>query len=397
MTQNQTTAKIFDVARPEVAPAVAEVVAQITAASGLSPMAIMKDFWGLSQGPGKLSINDYVKYRLFDKSFYGDADRKAFLGQRANHALMLQVNYRHDWFALLNNKVAFQGYVGGYGLPVIATTGLYAPGFAGAPNSSGGSVRLLADAAALRAFLLTADHYPMFGKPVEGVQSLGSLALAACDAKAGTVMAVNGDVLAADAVAEAIATNFADGFMFQPLHGSPADLAKTIGPRLSTVRVVTLQTRDGPVVHKAVWKIPAAGNIADNYWRSGNLLAALDATDGAIRSASAGIGLGYTAVTQHPDTGAALIGLKVPSWDAVRGRALEGARALGHFALLGWDIGLAEHGPVVVEANEAPDLTLVQVAERTGANTPEIQELLRRRKAEAAAYEAKVKAEVKAL
>jgi len=392
MTQSQTTPKIFDVARPEIAPAVAEVVAQITAASGLSPMAIMKDFWGLSQGPGKLSINDYVKYRLFDKSFYGDADRKAFLGQRANHALMLQVNYRHDWFALLNNKVAFQGYVGGYGLPVIATLGLFAPGFAGAPG-----VRLLADRAALTAFLLTPDHYPMFGKPVEGVQSLGSLALQSCDAKAGTVTAVNGDVFTADAVAEAIASNFADGFMFQPLHSSPANLAKTIGPRLSTVRVVTLQTSDGPVVHKAVWKIPAAGNVADNYWRTGNLLAALDASDGAIRSASSGIGLGYNAVTQHPDTGADLIGLKVPSWDEVRGRALEGARALSHFALLGWDIGLAEHGPVVVEANEAPDLTLVQVAERTGANTPAIQDLLRRRKTEAAAYEAKVKAEVKAL
>jgi hypothetical protein len=392
MTQNQTTPKIFDIARPEVALPVAEVVAGITAASGLSAMAIMKDFWGLSQGPGKLSINDYVKYRLFDKSFYGDADRKAFLGQRTNHALMLQVNYRHDWFALLNNKVAFQGYMAGYGLPVIATTGLYAPGFAGS-----GNVRLLADRAAVTAFLLTPDLYPMFGKPVEGAQSLGSLALAACDAKAGTVTAVGGDVLAADAVAEAIAANFPDGFMFQPLHGSPADLAKSIGPRLSTVRVLTLLTDDGPQVLKAVWKIPAAGNIADNYWRPGNLLAALDADSGAVRSVSCGIGVDYRAVTQHSDTGAELIGLVVPGWEAVRGCALEGARALKPFALLGWDIGLTEGGAVIVEANEAPDLTLVQVAERAGANTPLIQDLLRRRKAEAAAYEAKIKAELKAL
>lgn len=387
-----TTLKVFDVARPEAQPTVAELLAKVTAAGGLSPMAVMKDFWGLSRGPGKLSFNDYVKYRLFDKGFYGDADRKAFLGQRANHALMLELNYRHDWFALLNNKIAFQGYIAGYGLPVIATLGLYAPGFAGSPGA-----RLLADAAALKAFLLSADHYPLFGKPVEGVQSLGSLALQACDARAGTVTAVGGEVLPADTVVEAIATHFADGFMFQPLHGSPKDMARVIGPRLSTVRVVTLQSDDGPRVHKAVWKIPAAGNVADNYWRPGNILAALDPQTGAIVSASSGVGLEFTAVTHHPDTGAALAGIAAPFWDEVRGRALEGARALRHFALLGWDMGLTEHGPVVVEANEAPDLTLIQVAERTGANTPVIQDLLRRQKAAAAAYQAKVKAEVKQL
>jgi len=387
-----TGSKVFDVARPEVQPTVAELLAKVTAASGQSPMAVMKDFWGLSRGPGKLSFNDYVKYRLFDKAFYGDADRKAFLGQRANHTLMLQLNYRHDWFALLNNKIAFQGYIAGYGLPVIATSGLYAPGFAGSRG-----VRLLADEAALRAFLLTPEHYPLFGKPVEGVQSLGSLALASCDAKAGTVTAVNGDVLPVEAVAEAIATHFADGFMFQPMHGSPPDLARVIGPRLSTVRVVTVQSDDGPLVLKAVWKIAAGGNVADNYWRSGNILAALDAENGAIVSASSGVGLSFAEVIRHPDTGADLVGLKVPAWDAVRGRALEGARALSHFAILGWDIGIAEHGPVVVEANEAPDLTLIQVAERTGAHTQVIQDLLRRQKAAAAAYEAKIKAEVKQL
>ena len=393
----QTTAKvfakkIFDLTRPEAPPAVADLLAQVTAASGQSPLAVMKDFWGLSRGPGKLSFNDYVKYRLFDKAFYGDADRKAFLGQRANHSLMLELNYRHDWFALLNNKIAFQGYIAGYGLPVIATLGLYAPGFAGSAGA-----RLLADAAALRDFLLTPGHYPLFGKPVEGVQSLGSLALEACDARAGTVTAVGGEVLPVDAVVEAVATHFADGFMFQPLHGSPGDLAKVIGPRLSTVRVVTVQSNAGPAVHKAVWKIPAAGNVADNYWRSGNILAALDPETGAIVSASCGVGLNFAAVTRHPDTGAGLIGVKVPGWDAVRSRALEGARALHHFALLGWDMGIAEHGPVVVEANEAPDLTLIQVAERCGANTALIQELLRRQKAAAAAYEARVKAEVKEL
>jgi hypothetical protein len=392
MTMTGTPPKVFDVARPEVTPTVAELLARVTAASGLGPMAVMKDFWGLSRGPGKLSFNDYVKYRLFDKDFYGDADRKAFLGQRANHALMLEVNYRHDWFALLNNKIAFQGYVAGYGLPVIATLGLYAPGFTGSADA-----RLLDDAAALKAFLLTPGHYPMFGKPVEGVQSLGSLALQACDAKAGTVTAVGGDVLPVDAVVDAIAAHFADGFMFQPLHGSPRDLAPVIGPRLSTVRVVTLQSDDGPRVHKAVWKIPAAGNVADNYWRPGNVLAALDPDTGAIVSASSGVGLGFAAVTHHPDTGAGLAGVRAPFWGEVKQRALEGARALRHFGLLGWDIGLAEHGPVVVEANEAPDLTLIQVAERKGAHTPEIEALRLRQKAAAAAYQARVKAEVKSL
>ena len=384
--------KIFDVTRPGAPPAVAEQVAAIAAAGGPSPMAVMKDFWGLSRGPGKLSFSDYVKYRLFDKSFYGDSDRRTFLGQRANHALMLELNYRHDWFALLNNKVAFQGYVGAYGLPVIATLGLYAPGFAARPGTP-----LLADAASLAAFLLTPSHYPMFGKPVEGVQSLGSLALQACDARERTVTAVNGGGFPVEAVVQAIAGHFRDGFMFQPLHGSPADRAATIGPHLSTVRIITVQSDDGPKVHKAVWKIPAAGNVADNYWRTGNLLAALDLETGAIRSASSGTGLTYAAAGAHPDTGAGLAGVVVPWWEEVRAMAVEGARALHHFGLLGWDIGIAEHGPVVVEANEAPDLTLIQIAERTGANDADMQALLRRQRAKAAQYTAVLKQEAREL
>ena len=388
----EPSAKIFDVTRPEVPPAVAELVARIAAAGGPSPMSVMKDFGGLSRGPGKLTINDYVKYRLFDKGFYGDADRKAFLGQRANHALMLELNYRHDWFALLNNKIAFQGYVGGYGLPVITTLGLFAPGRSARPGTS-----LLPDATALKTFLLTPSHYPMFGKPVEGVQSLGSLALQACDAKACTVTAVNEDVFPVDAVVQAIASSFRDGFMFQPLHGTPADLAAVIGPRLSTVRVITVQTDDGPKVHKAVWKIPAAGNVADNYWRSGNLLAALDIETGAIRSVSCGVGLEFAPVDTHPDTGADLAGVTVPGWDQVRAVAVEGAHTLHHFGLVGWDIGIAEHGPVIVEANEAPDLTLIQIAERTGANDADMQALLRRQKAKAAQYTEVLKQEAREL
>jgi hypothetical protein len=221
--------------------------------------------------------------------------------------------------------------------------------------------------------------------------------LQACDAKAGTVTAVNGDVFPVDAVVEAITANFRDGFMFQPLHGTPAGLAAVIGPRLSTVRVVTVQSDDGPRVHKAVWKIPAAGNVADNYWRPGNLLAALDIDTGAIRSASCGVGLAFAPVATHPDTGADLAGVAVPRWDEVCAVAVAGARTLPHFGLVGWDIGISEQGPVIVEANEAPDLTLIQIAERTGANDADMQALLRRQKAKAAQYTEVLKQEAREL
>ena len=46
--------------------------------------------------------------------------------------------------------------------------------------------------------------------------------------------------------------------------------------------------------------------------------------------------------------------------------ALAGAKLMQHVPMIGWDIAPAESGPIIVEMNETPDLSLNQLADKRG-------------------------------
>lgn len=55
-----------------------------------------------------------------------------------------------------------------------------------------------------------------------------------------------------------------------------ARLARLFGPRLWSVRALVLAGPSGPVIHRAVAKIATGNNPADNFWRQGNMLGAIE-------------------------------------------------------------------------------------------------------------------------
>src|SRR4029078_12468445 len=71
-----------------------------------------------------------------------------------------------------------------------------------------------------------------------------------------------------------------------------------------------------------------------------------------------------------PETSTRAADLVIPDWAQVIDLSLSATNALGHFHLIGWDIGLSDHGPVIVEANGTPDLNLHQIADGSGMATP---------------------------
>ncbi len=375
----------FDVSHEHSELSISAALPRIAAEIGVAPMQIAMEFARLSFGAGKLSLEDYVKYRLFDDKFLKGADKRAFVGQRRNIELMAEINHRVDWLGLLSNKITSASYFAAYGLPVVPIRAIFAPGFStNAPN-------LLRSRDELRAFLLTPESYPLFGKPVESVQSLGALALSGCNPKTGEVIDLSGEKQSVDVVINDIETHYSSGYVFQELLQSQRNLVPMIGPRLATVRVVTLLTDNGAKVFRAGWKIPANGNIADNFWRSGNLLAGVDLETGCIERVTSGTGFELRDVTHHPDTAAKLAGVAIPEWSRMKEVAVEGANLLRHFGMIGWDMAPTDRGPVIVEANSAPDFTLVQLADRRGVLDAEFHELMARQKREAAARQKQLK------
>ncbi len=334
-------------------------LARMVRVTGKTPLAIVREFVSLAFGPGRMSWPDYVNLRLFDDKFYGTVDKKSFLGHWRNHDVTYKISYRHDWHGLIYNKVAALSYLAGCGFPTIPIVAIYTPGVAGSR-----SVRGTADA--LRRFLMEEADYPIFGKPAESGRSLGSIALAGARPDTESLVCLDGQEVDVRQFIADIERHYPDGYLFQNFAIPHPAVAAICGARLATLRIVTLLEEAGPVVFRACWKIPAGRNLADNYWRSGNLLGTIDRETVRLTRVVSGAGLHLAEVTHHPDTGTSLIGVEIPGIADAMALATEAARLMRQAPLIGWDIAVTEHGPVIVEMNEGPDLFLNQLAERRG-------------------------------
>jgi hypothetical protein len=80
-------ALLIDVVRPEAAQKIDSTLLKIVAASGMSPLKVMRDFLGLAFGPGRISFADYEALRLFDSAFWAGADRRLVVGHQRNVAI----------------------------------------------------------------------------------------------------------------------------------------------------------------------------------------------------------------------------------------------------------------------------------------------------------------------
>jgi hypothetical protein len=142
-------------------------------------------------------------------------------------------------------------------------------------------------------------------------------------------------------------------------HPSLADLANGA---LATVRVLSILDEQGePVVTNAVFRMAGHdGAVVDNF-HAGGFAAAVDLATGMLGPATdLGIlaGRGWTDI--HPVTGAPIRGRQLPDWPEALALAKAAHRAFSDHLLIGWDIGLLEDGPCLIEGNAGPDVDLMQ-------------------------------------
>lgn len=178
----------------------------------------------------------------------------------------------------------------------------------------------------------------------------------------------------------------ASGYQLQSRVSPHERIREMCGPRLATVRLLTILRRGKPELFRACWKIPAGVQVADNFWRSGNLLAQLDIESGRVVRVIRQSGREFEDISHHPDTGVRILGMDVPNWRDVKELALDGANLLGELPLVGWDIAPVDAGAVLVEANVTPDLQLHQIADRKGILDPVFADFLKQRRLDAAAF-----------
>ncbi|WP_279350530.1 sugar-transfer associated ATP-grasp domain-containing protein [Erythrobacter litoralis] len=147
---------------------------------------------------------------------------------------------------------------------------------------------------------------------------------------------------------------------------------------LPTVRVMSFAYRTGEIVAFApVVRLSRDQTGAVDNFNAGNLVSAIS-PDNRL-DAAWGISSGrIERFSNHPLTGRPIADCKVPSL----GQILELARrahepfAAG-FGMIGWDIGLTDMGPSIIEGNWNPGTDIIQLAMQTGLDALQIGECYR--------------------
>lgn len=330
--------------------------------------AMIADMWRLSRGPGRLTPAEYLYYRLWDRA-YDRAAQAAFVGKRAQGPMHARCN-DPGWFAIAHDKLVFQAVLQGLGLPVPSLLAVYNPA------RTVGLALQARDEEGLATLLERDLIGPLFAKPIDGMYSLGTVAIDRLEGTPGLFRA-NGHTVATGDLVRYFALRRDQGYLFQERLRVHPRLAGLIGDRLSTVRVLILvDGQGGAEAVSAVAKLPAGTQVADNYWRADNLLAAVELETGTLIRAINGWGAGLRVVETHPDTGARLAGASLPAYDHAIALARQAAAAFPAIRTQSWDVALTDKGPVLMELNFGGDLNLHQLAHGRGVLTARYREHL---------------------
>jgi len=165
----------------------------------------------------------------------------------------------------------------------------------------------------------------------------------------------------------------AGGMMFQELLQPHPALSERIGNRLSTARLVVIGRDDDRHLFTAGIRLPVGNKMTDNIQggKSGTLLGRLDLETGQITELYSGFGLDWSTTDRHPDTGALLLGLRIPDWEAAVRMALAASKSIPGLVVQGWDVAFTDRGPVLVECNATGSVHLPQLVLGKGLAQPE--------------------------
>ena len=345
----------------------ANLQAAVTAGRRMTP--ILREVVALRIGPGRLTPNEYFWYRLWEPQLTR-GEKRRFTGKQAQQPMHIACN-NTGWYATAADKLLFHTLMTGAGLPTPELLAITHP----ARRVS--RVQVLAGQDAIAAFLRSPTHYPIFAKPIDGKYSLAVVNADRYDAATDQVL-LRGDapVSAAD-LAKSLAEREA-GFLLQRRLEPAPEIAELFGSRLWSVRVLLLVTPAGPLIHSAVAKIPTGQNPADNFWRAGNMLGAIDKETGLVSRVVQGTGAEMVVNPAHPDTGLSIVGQRIPGWASLMTMAEEASRLLPGLRTQSWDIALSAAGPVPLEVNFGGDLNLAQLAYGAGVLDDRYEGHLRR-------------------
>lgn len=333
---------------------------------GLKPTTINYEYLKLSRSFGQLSFDEYVLYRLYDRNDLSFEEKSDFISDKL-HWGIVEKTCDMAWQIVTEDKFLSYHFLTSLGFPTPETVAIIDD-----TARQYGKLPKLRTEEDLTAFLNANDVFPLFAKPNLGIGSFGCFRINGID---------KSNILLEQDVARSASAVLADlvkgrPFLLQKLVLNHSEIA-AFSPYLATVRMTNFLQDENVFTPFCVLKLPSSTNIADNYWRPGNILANIDPTSGIVERAVRGKGTDLEVIDIHPDSQLPLLGMQLPFWDQLK--SLNGAVAscFSPIRFQSLDIAITNNGPVVIEINTGGAFDLPQLASGRGLLTPDVKKFLR--------------------
>jgi len=328
--------------------------------------SILARYYKCRFGPGNLTVEEFLNFRL-DKPGIAHPDR--FVGHAAQVEMHKACNDA-SWFATTKNKLLWEMIMTGAGLSVPKTLAVYEK------LGRGGGVPVLQNRAELADFLSQSSNIPVFCKPVTGVYSIGAFRIDGFDGKS----AVINDQWekSIDEIIGYFEKVGKKGYLLQRPLSPNKSLHSVTGKSIATLRFLLRLDGGNISLMRCVLKVPAMGEVADNFWRPQAQLCAVDLESGKITAIITNEdSINYS--TNPAGSGAWLSpGFEIPDFGATKQLVVDGASHFPAIRTQSWDVAVTNKGPVLMELNFGGDLGLVQLAHATGILTKEYCNHLRK-------------------
>ena len=324
-------------------------------------------FLRLRFSSGKLSSNEFIQFG-FCNSNLSFKEQKNFAGKRAQQAFNLFYNDK-TWYAATKHKLLFETLMKGAEIPCAETVAVYDR------KGRGAAALILKSNDDLMAFLSEKSNFPLFAKPTTGLLSIGSFRI---DSVLENDLLINGThEIPIDEVCNYIKGISKKGYLFQKVLEPHSDMVKLTKDAIASARFLIFNLDDKAIIHSCCLKLPAEGEVADNFWRAGSILCNIDIEDGKIIRACLKQESDVEAISNSSDLHDKIIGFKLPDFKDAESLVMKAARNLAGIKVQSWDVAFTNNGPVLLEVNYGGDLNLSQLASGNGVMEKEYCDLLR--------------------
>ena len=142
------------------------------------------------------------------------------------------------------------------------------------------------------------------------------------------------------------------------------EMLKLCPSSVNTIRVVTFSSNSAPVtpdgksmdIAYTALRIGGGSSIVDNF-HSGGMVCHIDSQTGKLITEAADMECNVFA--EHPATGVKFLGFQIPYYQEAMAMVTEAITKNKLEGYLGWDVAIAEDGPILIEVNDRPGVVLL--------------------------------------